>query len=126
MVPQKPQMWSSCKAHDAMEWQRHFERHETPQMGRNCGFWVYCTADFPGIAGHQSGLICSRPRLFPRAAGALMPGWCPAFPGAVDNGTPSPRAPRRHYLMEEPYAGIPPVWNCAGYPTISAVNTDEI
>jgi hypothetical protein len=23
-----------------MEWQRHFERHATPQMGRNCGFWV--------------------------------------------------------------------------------------
>jgi hypothetical protein len=40
MVPQKPQVWSSCKAHDAMEWQRHFERHATPQMGRNCGFWV--------------------------------------------------------------------------------------
>jgi hypothetical protein len=39
MVPQKPQVWSSCKAHDAMEWQRHFERHATPQMGRNCGFW---------------------------------------------------------------------------------------
>jgi hypothetical protein len=38
MVPQKPQVWSSCKAHDAMEWQRHFERHATPQMGRNCGF----------------------------------------------------------------------------------------
>jgi hypothetical protein len=32
MVPQKPQVWSSCKAHDAMEWQRHFERHATPQM----------------------------------------------------------------------------------------------
>jgi hypothetical protein len=32
-------VWSSCKAHDAMEWQRHFERHATPQMGRNCGFW---------------------------------------------------------------------------------------
>jgi hypothetical protein len=31
-------VWSSCKAHDAMEWQRHFERHATPQMGRNCGF----------------------------------------------------------------------------------------
>jgi hypothetical protein len=42
MVPQKPQVWSSCKAHDAMEWQRHFERHATPQMGRNCGFWVHC------------------------------------------------------------------------------------
>jgi hypothetical protein len=40
MVPQKPQVWSSCKAHDAMEWQRHFERHATPQMGRNCGFWA--------------------------------------------------------------------------------------
>jgi hypothetical protein len=40
MVPQKPQVWSSCKAHDAVEWQRHFERHATPQMGRNCGFWV--------------------------------------------------------------------------------------
>jgi hypothetical protein len=26
-----------------MEWQRHFERHATPQMGRNCGFWVYRT-----------------------------------------------------------------------------------
>jgi hypothetical protein len=39
MVPQKPQVWSSCKAHDATEWQRHFERHATPQMGRNCGFW---------------------------------------------------------------------------------------
>jgi hypothetical protein len=38
MVPQKPQVWSSCKAHDAMEWQRHFERNATPQMGRNCGF----------------------------------------------------------------------------------------
>jgi hypothetical protein len=41
MVPQKPQVRSSCKAHDAMEWQRHFERHATPQMGRNCGFWVH-------------------------------------------------------------------------------------
>jgi len=41
MVPQKPQVWSSCKAHDAMEWQRHFERHATPQMGRNCGFWIH-------------------------------------------------------------------------------------
>jgi hypothetical protein len=32
----------------------------------------------------------------------------------------------RHHLMEEPYAVIPPVRICAGYPTISAVNTDEI
>jgi len=38
---QKSQVWSSCKAHDAMEWQRHFERDATPQMGRNCGFWDY-------------------------------------------------------------------------------------
>jgi hypothetical protein len=43
MVPKKPQVWSSCKAHDAMEWQRHFERHATPQMGRNCGFWDQCS-----------------------------------------------------------------------------------
>lgn len=34
----KTQEWSSCKAHDAMEWQRHFERHATQQMGRNCVF----------------------------------------------------------------------------------------
>jgi hypothetical protein len=27
-----------------MEWQRHFERHATPQMGRNCGFWVHRSA----------------------------------------------------------------------------------
>jgi hypothetical protein len=46
-VPQKPQVWSSCKAHDAMEWQRHFERHATPQMGRNCGFCVHVSR-FPG------------------------------------------------------------------------------
>jgi hypothetical protein len=51
MVPQKPQVWSSCKAHDAMEWQRHFERHATPQMGRNCGFWDEATPRIPGCCG---------------------------------------------------------------------------
>jgi hypothetical protein len=50
MVPQKPQVWSSCKAHDAMEWQRHFERHATPQMGRNCGFWAErCTCSVRSV-----------------------------------------------------------------------------
>jgi hypothetical protein len=58
MVPQKPQVWSSCKAHDAMEWQRHFERHSTPQMGRNCGFW-----DNP----------CSRSSAIMRLYGQAMP-----------------------------------------------------
>jgi hypothetical protein len=30
-----------------MEWQRHFERHATPQMGRNCGFWDNATFSAP-------------------------------------------------------------------------------
>jgi hypothetical protein len=55
MVPQKPQVWSSCKAHDAMEWQRHFERHATPQMGRNCGFWVNRWSTVTGQAHEPSG-----------------------------------------------------------------------
>jgi len=39
-VLQKPQVWSSFKAHDATAWQRHVERRATPKMGRTCGFWV--------------------------------------------------------------------------------------
>ena len=31
----------------------------------------------------------------------------------------------RHHLMEEPYAVIPPVRICAGYPTFITVNTVE-
>jgi hypothetical protein len=50
MVPQKPQVWSSCKAHEAMEWQRHFELHATPQMGRNCGFWVHGSTGLTSIS----------------------------------------------------------------------------
>jgi hypothetical protein len=65
MVSQKPQVWSSCKAHDAMEWQRHFERHATPQMGRNCGFWDQGTSS----TGKSRGLL------------HMSPGWCPALPG---------------------------------------------
>jgi hypothetical protein len=34
----KSQVWSSCKAHEAMEWQGHFKPHATPQMGRTCDF----------------------------------------------------------------------------------------
>ncbi len=39
----KPQVWSSCKAHDATAWQRHVERRATPQMGRTCGFFNLLT-----------------------------------------------------------------------------------
>jgi hypothetical protein len=31
-------LWSNCKEHDAMAWQRHFKRHAKPQLGRNCVF----------------------------------------------------------------------------------------
>ena len=42
----KTQVESSCMAHDAMEWQRHFERHATPQMGCNCVFEVHGDLNF--------------------------------------------------------------------------------
>jgi hypothetical protein len=59
MVPQKPLVWSSCKALVAMEWQRHFERHATPQMGRNCGFWDQASP-VPHRAASATDAICGR------------------------------------------------------------------
>jgi hypothetical protein len=35
------QVCRRCKAREAMEWQRHFELHATPQMRRNCVFQNY-------------------------------------------------------------------------------------
>ena len=37
----KSPVWSRCKAPDPTAWQRHGEGRATPQMGRNCDFWVH-------------------------------------------------------------------------------------
>jgi len=39
VMTKKPQLWPTCKAHDAQEWQRHFKPRATPQMGYSCGFF---------------------------------------------------------------------------------------
>jgi hypothetical protein len=72
-----------------MEWQRHFERHATPQMGRNCGFWVQLSQHRTMLppSTRNYGLRCMEPishRGAPLLAPAIINGGagCPLTPFA--------------------------------------------